>query len=325
MPALSSCSATIRPSPPFAPPPHTTVQRTASRNSTCATACRLRPGALHQLRRRAGIPGIPRFGGAHLVCGVERLELSHRWRRRPPARARANASLRDRSRARRAAPPTTRRGPRGERTASAGRRSRCPSTRTRARRRSRAPCRRLPCPRTVRRSSPRGSARESQYACSSAVKQRSRKRGYRSSERRMRAISIRSVPTLITGAPRATPADARATRRCRPAGARDRSTSSGRNFPVRTSTVAHADALRADDVALEVVADHPRHRRVGVERLARRRRSTAALGLPSTIASPARRTRARRRTRRSRASARASSATSGCGGGSRARRRARAR
>ena len=100
----------------------------------------LRSGPLHQLRRRAGIPGIPRFGGAHLVCGVEGLELSHRSRRRPPARARANASLRDRSRARRAAPPTMRRGPRGERTASGGRRSRCPSTRTRARRRSRAPC-----------------------------------------------------------------------------------------------------------------------------------------------------------------------------------------
>src|SRR5664279_6583425 len=32
----------------------------------------------------------------------------------------------------------------------------------------------------------------------------------------------------------------------------------------------HTDALGADDVALEIVADHPGHLRIGVERLARR-------------------------------------------------------
>ena len=47
------------------------------------------------------------------------------------------------------------------------------------------------------------------------------------------------------------------------------SSSSGRNLPVRTSTVRIPCALRTGDVALEVVADHPGQLRVGVDRLQR--------------------------------------------------------
>jgi hypothetical protein len=53
-----------------------------------------------------------------------------------------------------------------------------------------------------------GLRRDSQYACSSGVKHRSRKPG-RSSARRIRSISIRSVPIRMLTASRATPAGRR--------------------------------------------------------------------------------------------------------------------
>ena len=47
------------------------------------------------------------------------------------------------------------------------------------------------------------------------------------------------------------------------------SRSSGRNFPVRTSTVFRPTLLAAGDVPVDVVADHPREVGVRVERLER--------------------------------------------------------
>ncbi len=97
---------------------------------------------------------VARLGGAHLLGRVERLELSHRTRQPPPARARASASSRGRPQRRRAQRRAPRAARRAAPPASGARRSRSPSTRTHARRRSRAPCRPPPCRRSGPRSSP---------------------------------------------------------------------------------------------------------------------------------------------------------------------------
>ena len=130
------------------------------------------------------------------------------------------------------------------------------------------------------------------------------------------------MPTF-TCAPPATRAGARSRRRSasgRCASARLRP---GRNLPVRTSTVFRP-SLRAGDVRLDVVADHPRQLRLGVERLERRREVRRARLAehgrldPGGVLEP--------RDEGARVEQRpAGSATSGSGAGSRARRRARAR
>ena len=88
--------------------------------------------ALHELRDRGGISGVPLLGRSHLGGAVERLvALSHRSagsRRRSRLRSRANASSRGRSAPPALAPRRLRFAPKVERLASAARRSRSPST-----------------------------------------------------------------------------------------------------------------------------------------------------------------------------------------------------
>ena len=87
-----------------------------------------------------------------------------------------------------------------------------------------------------------------------------------SSERRTRSISIRSTPTRVTARGRSSRARCAIELSTASGIVLERSSVSGRNLPVRSEQRLHAEELRAADVLVEVVGDHPGQLRLGVER-----------------------------------------------------------